>query len=145
MKLEEARKLVTETFTQSFDRPRFLRFVQNLVNHLDTRGERQHRWSGNGGIKQAFRDKVRLYERLGTYTDPEGEKIDVLAIYLARDTTLERGRTFLRNFVADYLTTGHGNNKSAVLAAFVSPDESDWRFSFVKLEYALEQTDEGRV
>ncbi|MDT7542287.1 MAG: hypothetical protein QOE33_2191, partial [Acidobacteriota bacterium] len=42
-------------------------------------------------------------------------------------------------------TTGHGNNKSAVLAAFVSPDESDWRFSFVKLEYALEQTDEGRV
>jgi type I restriction-modification system DNA methylase subunit len=145
MKLEEARKLVTETFTQAFDRARFLRFVQNVVNHLDTRGERQHRWSGNGGIKQAFRDKVRLYERLGTYTDPDGEKIDVLAIHLARDTTLERGRTFLRNFVADYLTTGHGNDKSAVLAAFVSPDESDWRFSFVKLEYALEQTDAGRV
>lgn len=140
MRAEQARNLVVETFTQPFDRARFSRFAQNLLNHLDT--SKQKRWSGNVSSKEAFKDKINHYERLGSYEDPNGEKIDVLAIYLKRETTLERGRTSLRNFAADYLTQ---RGKAAVLAAFVSQDPGDWRFSFVKLEYALEQTDEGRV
>jgi len=59
-------------------------------------------------------------------------------------TTLARGRVTLRNFVADYLATGHGQGKAAV-AAFVAPDEDDWRFSFVKLDYTFEKTELGLV
>ena len=51
----------------------------------------------------------------------------------------------LRNFVADYLATGHGQGKAAVIAAFVSPLEDDWRFSFVKLDYTFEKTELGLV
>jgi len=47
--------------------------------------------------------------------------------------------------VADYLTTGHGRDKAAVIAAFVSPSEKDWRFSFIKLDYRLDTTESGIV
>ncbi|MGI8669296.1 MAG: Eco57I restriction-modification methylase domain-containing protein, partial [Aridibacter sp.] len=63
--------------------------------------------------------------------------IDVLVVYLKRETTLERGRSTMRNFAADFLTQ---RQKDAVLVAFVSPTEKDWRFSFVKLETYLEDS-----
>jgi hypothetical protein len=36
-------------------------------------------------------------------------------------------------------------NKSGVIAAFVSSEADDWRFSFVKLDYTFEKTDLGFV
>ena len=35
--------------------------------------------------------------------------------------------------------------KDAALAAFVSPDEEDWRFSLVKMDYKFEKTKTGRM
>ncbi|MDQ3257005.1 MAG: Eco57I restriction-modification methylase domain-containing protein, partial [Acidobacteriota bacterium] len=142
MNPEQARNFVTDTFTQSFERARFLRFAQNILNRLDTEDDRQKVYRG-AYVTQAFADKVNHYERLGSYTDPAADRVDVLAVYLNRGTTLERGRTSLRNFAAHYLLKH--DKASAVLAAFVSPDESDWRFSFVKLEYSLEQMEGGAV
>lgn len=144
MKTEQARNFVKDTFTRPFDRARFLSFAKETLNHLDASAERQKRWT-NQYVKRAFAEQINHYERLGTYTDPRGEKMDVLAIHLKRETTLERGRTLLRNFAADYLATGHGQGKEAVLAAYVAPNGEDWRFSFVKLEYSLEQTELGLV
>src|SRR5262249_37616378 len=144
MDKKQAINLVEQTFPQPFDKDQFHQFVAEVLHRLDDSPERQSRWVGQF-IKKAYQDYVNHYERLGTYTDPEGRKLDVLVIHLKKDTTLERGRTRLRNFAADYLSTGHGNDKDAVLAAYVSPEEDDWRFSFVKLEYALEQDETGRV
>src|SRR6266496_3778056 len=140
----QAKRTVVETFTREFDRDRYLRFIQNLLNHLDASAKRRLRQAGPY-IKKAFQDKIRSFERVGTYTDLNGQTLDVLIVKLQKETTLERARTFQRNFVADYLATGHGKDKDAVLAAFVSPTEEDWRFSFIKLEYSLEETATGRV
>jgi hypothetical protein len=142
MDRNQAIALVRETFTQRFDEARFSHFLRNLVNHLDESNRLQ--FSGNL-IKRAFAEQVGHYIRLGTYTDPRGERLDVLAIFLRRDTTLARGRVTLRNFVADYMATGHGQGKAAVIAAFVSPSEDDWRFSFIKLDYMLETSELGFV
>ena len=144
MDKKQAIDLVEQTFPQPFEKEQFHQFVTELLHHLDDSPERSKPWAGQF-IKKAYQDYVSQYERLGTYTDPEGRKLDVLVIHLKKDTTLERGRTRLRNFAADYLSTGHGNDKDAVLAAYVSPQEDDWRFSFVKLEYALEQDEAGMV
>ena len=57
--------------------------------------------------------------------------------------TLDRGRTAQRNFVAYYLKSR--GEKDAGLIAFVSPDNNDWRFSFVKMEYKLEKTEKGII
>ena len=140
MNPELARKTIVETFRDKFDDDRFLYFIRNLVNHLDE--SKKQTWTLK---KAAFEDFVNHFTRLGTYTDPDGEKMDVLVIHLRKNTTLSRGRVTLRNFVADYLATGHGQGKAAVMAAFVSPLEDDWRFSFVKLDYTFEKTDLGFV
>jgi hypothetical protein len=140
MNLELARKTIAETFRQKFDDARFLYFIRNLVNHLDE--TKKQTWTLK---KAAFEDYVNHFTRLGTYSDPDGEKVDVLVIYLRKNTTLSRGRVTLRNFVADYLATGHGQGKAAVMAAFVSPDEEDWRFSFVKLDFTFEKTELGFI
>src|SRR4051794_13650727 len=115
MQKEQARELVRDTFTSSFEKGSFHDFIKNLLNHLDD-GEDRRLVVASGRIKEAYRERVNHYERLGTYKDPQGKLLDVLVIYLKKDTTLERGRTFLRNFAADYLATGHGNNKEAILA-----------------------------
>lgn len=142
MNRDQAATLVRTVFTRRFDEPRFLHFLRNLVNHLDE--STRQPFSGNY-IKRAFTEQVGHYVRLGTYSDPRGEKVDCLAVYLRKETTLARGRVTLRNFVADYLSTGHGRGKAAVIAAFVSPSEEDWRFSFVKLDFTLETTELGFV
>jgi hypothetical protein len=141
MNPEQARRCVEQTFRQPFDESRYSYFIRNLVNHLDE--SKRQTWTLK---KAAFKEFVNHFIRLGTYTDANGEHVDLLVIHLSKQTTLARGRVTLRNFVADYLTTGHGQNKSAVIAAFVSPGETnDWRFSFVKLDYTFERTDLGLV
>ena len=140
MERSQAIALVRNTFTQGFDEARFTHFVRNLLNHIDE--SKKQTWTYR---KAAFQEHVNHFARLGTYTDPRGERIDVLVIHLKKETTLARARVTLRNFVADYLTTGHGQGKAAVIAAFASPLEADWRFSFIKLDFTLETTPLGLV
>ena len=67
----------------------------------------------------------------------------MLVVHLANESKLERARTAIRNFVADHLKTR--GEKEAALVAFVSPTERQWRFSYVKMEYAAVETEAGRV
>src|ERR1041385_3666609 len=142
MESYQARSLIRDTCTQPFDKRRFKTFIANILNDIDE--TKAARWI-KSSVKEAFRPRVKGYERIATYTDPRGEMVDILVVYLERQSSLERARTSLRNFVADYLTTGHGQDTSAVLAAFVSPDETDWRFSFIKLEYESAADASGKV
>jgi hypothetical protein len=56
-------------------------------------------------------------------------------VYLKRETAIERARTMQRNFVAWYLSQGE---KDAALVAYVSPDQANWRFSLVKMDYRFD-------
>jgi len=140
MNREQARALVAQTFTQAFDKSRFGAFVVNLLNHFDQ--SKGGAWNSQY-IKDAFKEHVQRYERLGTYTSPENEKLDVLIVYLTAASKLERARTAIRNFVADHLKTR--DEKEAALVAFVSPTEKQWRFSYVKMEYSTVATESGKV
>ena len=140
MSKESAKKLVRETFQNPFNKERYVYFLRNLLNAFDE--EKTFEYHGSY-IKDIFRDYVKKYERVGTYTDPDDKKIDLLIVYLQRETSLERARTAQRNFVARYLKDR--GEKDAALVAFVSPEEEDWRFSFVKMEYKLAETAKGTV
>jgi cation diffusion facilitator CzcD-associated flavoprotein CzcO len=142
MNQEQARKLIRETFQNDFSKDRFVSFIKEFLNDFDE-SKKTPQISGQY-IRAAFRERIANYERVGQFTDRNGKKIDVLVINLHRQTTLERGRIGLRTFIADYLTnTDRGAEKAAVLAAYVSPDENDWRFSFVTLETELTKTERG--
>ena len=140
MNSQQARALVTETFPQTFDKARFRNFAINLLNRIDE--SKAQAWNTTY-VKDAFKKHVSRFERLGTYTSPDDEKLDVLIVHLTNESKLERARTAIRNFVADHLKTR--DEKDAAIVAFVSPTERQWRFSYVKMEYAAVKTEAGRV
>jgi len=140
MNRDQSYTLVRQTFTQAFDKNRFFNFSQNLLNHIDE--SKASSWN-NQYVKDAFKSHVQRYERLGTYTSPEKEKLDVLIVHLTDESKLERARTALRNFVADHLKTR--DEKDAALVAFVSPSKTTWRFSYVKMEYATVEKESGKA
>ena len=140
MNRDQARAIVRETFTAAFDKRHFMNLTRNLVNRLDE--TKAGAWNSQY-VKDAFKEHVARYERLGTYTSRERETLDVLIVHLTRDSKLERARTAIRNFVADHLKTR--DEKDAALVAFVSPSEMQWRFSYVKMEYATTETASGKI
>ena len=140
MNTQQARERVAETFPQPFNKGKFLEFSRNLLNKFDESKAAQ--WNATY-VKDAFKPHVSRFERLGTYTSPDDETLDVLIVHLTNESKLERARTAIRNFVADHLKQRDG--KDAALVAFVSPTERQWRFSYVKMEYAAVEIESGKV
>jgi len=132
MDKEAAKRLIHDTLKQKFDKERYVFFIKNLLNKIDE--SKAFLYAGQY-VPEKFRDFVKSYERIGTYTDPEGRKTDVLIVNLKNELTLARARTSQRNFIANYLK--NRDEKDAGLIAFVSPNAEDWRFSFVKMDYRL--------
>ena len=128
MNRDQSYALIQQTFTQGFDRTRFLQFIRNLVNHLD-----ESKAAGMT-VPDAFTSHIRNCQRLGTYRSPEGELADVLIVYTTDPHKITRTRTALRDFVAHKLKR-QDSYKEAGLIAFVSPDARTWRFSYIRMEY----------
>lgn len=139
MDKQQAHSHIQVTLEATFDRAKFTYLAKNLLNNLDE----TKAFHARGYVPEIFKDYIRTYERIGTYTDPDNKKIDILVVYLQKETSVERARTAQRNFAARYLKDR--GQKDAGLIAFVSPNMDDWRFSFVKMEYKFEETAKGSV
>ena len=130
MDTKRAITTIEKTFDNAFNKDNFFEFVQNLLNGIDTSKYVEYR--GNL-IKEAFREHIAQYTRLGKYTDPNGDALDVLIIEVKEERKLDQARTSLRNFVISHLKNF---DKDYALAAFYSKSDEgrNWRFSFIKLE-----------
>lgn len=140
MQKQEAITILENTFNNAFDENNFTLFVKNLLNDLDT--TKYNHYSGSY-IKDAFRKHIKQYKRIGKYTDPNGDDMDVLIVEVTDQYHLDHARSSLRNFVITHLDNFE---KDYALVAFFSESDAraDWRFSFVKLEYKTEVKD-GKV
>lgn len=139
MTKQEAITLIEDTFNKKFDEDRFLRFAKNLLN--DT-ADRENVYRGNY-IKDAYKEHIAQYKRIGKYTDPNGDEIDILTVEVHDHSKLDKARTALRNFVITHLD--NFEKDYALVAFYARSDEgADWRFSFVKLEYRTE-VKEGKL
>ena len=149
MNKTEAHRLVKNTFENNFDRNQFKVFIEDLVKRYkedDSKFDPQKTFALQDSYNwPAFKETVHKYERIGQFNDVDGEKIDILIVYLSKNTTLERGRKTMRGFAEDYLKSERGRDKSAVLVAYVSPNEDDWRFSFIKLDIKRQRDKSGKV
>ena len=144
MNKQQAQQIIRDTFESSFDKGKFTNFIVNLLNLKAEQIEYKHPYSGNF-IPDSYKQSISTLERISKYTDGE-YKSDVLIVKLKKETSLERARTMQRNFIAWYLNGSRGGKmKDAALAAFVSHDEEDWRFSLVKMDYKFEKTKTGRM
>jgi hypothetical protein len=140
MDKDSAKNLIQVALQNSFNKEQFIYLAKNILNHIE---EASFVYKGNF-IFDDFADSIKTVERIGKYKDPKGKLIDVLIVQLQRETSLERARTKQRNFVAKYLKGSRGGVlKDAALAAFVSPNGDDWRFSLVKMEYKFNE--KGKV
>ncbi|MDA2919249.1 hypothetical protein MYX76_07140 [Desulfobacterota bacterium AH_259_B03_O07] len=141
MNKQQAQQIIRDTFENSFNKNGFAGFIKNLLNRID---DAPFTYQGNY-IPDAYKQYIKTLERIGKFSDGENS-IDILVITLQKETSLERARTMQRNFIAWYLNGSRGGvMKDAALAAFVSPDEEDWRFSLVKMDYKFEKTKTGRM
>lgn len=132
---EAARKLIQDTFNQPYDLGRFRSFVRELMKGYDER-------ETTAIVPESFEDSIKSVYRIGTVKDSFDQEIDLLAVTLAKDTSLERARTMQRNFLARHLSK---RNKDAALVAFVSPDDGSWRFSLVRRELSLTKNLKGKT
>ena len=140
MDKESAGKLVKNTFENPFNKEQFVNLVKNLLNEFE---KKSFTYRGNNVYKD-FSDSIKTLEHIGKYRDPEKKILDILIVQLKRETILERARTKQRNYIAKYLKgSQEGELKDGALVAFVSPDQKNWRFSFVKMEYKFNE--KGRV
>ncbi len=142
MDKQAAARLIKETFEQPFDKPRFADLILNLFKSYEPKTINGHGIL----IPEAFQDYVQSFERLGKYLDSSQREIDILIVKLKKDRSLDLARSTQRNFIARYLNGGRGGVlRDAAVAAFVSADSDDWRFSLVKMEYQLEEGLQGKV
>ncbi len=82
--------------------------------------------------KSIGNDDVESFEQLGFITTIDDNKLPVFEIDIKPNTKLERNRVGLRHLVAQQV----GSNEGA-LAVFVDDNNSQWRFSFIAIEYSL--------
>ena len=132
MDKKSAQKLVKDTLEHSFSKEKFTYLIKNLLNNFNE--EKIFTYKGNL-IPRAFKDSIKTLNRIGQFKDSENHIIDILIVQLKKETILERARTKQRNFISWYLKSRTPILKDGALSAFVSPNEEDWRFSFVKMEY----------
>lgn len=136
----ETQRLLEATFDTAFDEGQFVTFARKWLDGMETRNDQL----SGGRIYDAFSSHISSYKRIGKYTDPDGQELDVLIVRVKSPEKLDRARTSLRDFVIRHL---HEFSKDYALAAFYSPEDggSDWRFSFIKLEYEEYLDDSGKV
>jgi len=141
MDKKQAQSIIKETFEKPFDKAKFTGFVKNLLNTIQ---EDTFTYRGNY-IPDAYEQYINTLERIGKYSVGE-HKIDILIAKLKKETSIERARTMQRNFIAWYLNGSRGGElKDAALVAYVAPNEEDWRFSLVKMDYRFEEGKNGRM
>ncbi len=140
---QEARRIIADTFNQPYDETRFRYLIRNLINGIEELSS--HPITGSM-IPDSFSKHISKYTRIGKYNDPDGNRIDILAVHLKREAALDQARAIQRNFIAHYLNGGRGSIlRDAAIVAFYTDDPNDWRFSFVRMDYKTEQDEKGKV
>lgn len=139
---QRARGLIKSTFENSFNEEQYLRFLGELFNgQIDQAGDRTFDLYGQY-IPDSFKEAVRRYKRLGTYTSPDGHEIDLLVVILKSESALDRARTMQRNFAAYHLKK---RDKETAIIAYLTDDRDEWRFSMVRRESLVSFSDSGRL
>ena len=147
MDKEQAKRIIKDTFETSFNEGKFIYFIMNLLNLKQSDIKNTSFGIRQGyNIPEMFRPYISKFQRIAKYLKDDN-RIDVLVVYLKKDTSIERARSRQRNFIAGYLKGNYGSDKSkdAALVAFVSPNEADWRFSLVKMDYRFGEGKNGKI
>ena len=85
MKLYEAKNLIQSVFEHAFNKERYDLFIRNLLKDFEVKPTT---YKGNI-IPNAFDNYIRKMERLGKFEDEDGHVIDILAVELKQEHSIE--------------------------------------------------------
>lgn len=132
-------RILEDTLDNPFDLTRYQAFARELLNQFEAKPFRN---SGNV-IPQGYENHIALFGRIGTYTDPNGQTVDILYIRLRERGQMIRARALQRNFVARHLKN---RDKDGALVAFYVNGVDDWRLSLVwRTEEMVFDGDKGKL
>lgn len=136
----QAQQAIKDVLEHAFNREKFIHLMHNLLNHIEVRDKH---YSGNL-IPEAYREHINQYWRVGKYSTPDNDEIDILIVEVKNQSKLDRARTTLRNFAINRLKQFE---KDYSLIAFYAKEDqgADWRFSFIKIEHEAYFDDKGKV
>ena len=83
----QAQTIVKNTFESPFNKSEFIRFVKNLLDHID---EAPFSYRGNS-LPDSYDQYISSMDRVGKYTDGQ-HKIDILIVRLKKETSIERAQ-----------------------------------------------------
>lgn len=141
MEQSQAKNLITNLFTKSFNLDNYQMFLVELLGTLDEDSGFNYR-TGNV-IAEKYWNRIASYKRIAKYIDSNDKKVDLLVVNLKEECNLERHRSSLRNFIMEHLNKTA--TRDAAVVAFVAHDKKRWRLSLVCLETELKITDKGNL
>lgn len=122
-------QLLQKTLNQKFDIERFIRFVSEFFNDV----QMTNQYVPDVRIWGEYKEQIKSFTRVGKYIDGNKKKVDIFAIEVNRESTVERARSLQRNFVSRLIT----GTATAAIVAFYDSYSENWRLSFVKLDYSF--------
>ncbi len=81
-----------------------------------------------------FNSHIETYSHIGSYTSPDGKKIAVFEVQLKAANYVENARSTQRSYARKLIENG---NVDGAVIAFLTPGDSKWRLSFVRLDYEM--------
>jgi len=87
MQKSEAITRIDKTFSSVISEEKFTLFVKNLLNDIDTTRYNEYR---ENLIKNAYKNHIRQYKRIGKYTDRNSQALDVLIIEVKDQYNLDK-------------------------------------------------------
>lgn len=120
-------QLLIDTLEQPFEMEQYIKFVTEFFNTIKTNAHIQT----NEKVWGEYREHIKSYTKIGRYIDENNKKIDIWAVELCSEGSVERARSLQRNFVSKLLTA---DNSHAGIIAFYVKEAVTWRLSFVKLD-----------
>lgn len=122
-------QLLKETFESKFDIDKFKRFTREFFNEPEMLSAKRHI-----GIWKEYENNILSYSDIAKFNDADENTIIVLTVELKSEKGVERARSLQRNFISKILDD---NNCEAAIVAFYSEQDSNWRLSFVRLDYTF--------
>ena len=117
MEKVQAKSLIERTFNNRFNKENFRNFI---INFLDGINESKAFSVGQAQVKEAFQKYILSYQRIGQYTDSDGNIIDACLKALMKRITIRTSRSLVQKRKVYQLMAKR--YRSAVSGQFVKKD-----------------------
>lgn len=120
-------QLLKDTFENRFSVENFMKFSTEFFGSIKLVSPDKE----NTSIPTEYYSTVKAYRHIATYTSQK-QVLDIFAVNLKSDKSIERSRGLQRSFISKLLSR---SNHDGAIVAFYTDNDTRWRLSFVRLDY----------